>query len=88
MARLHTRATVFSSSGGVTCESFPSVCGFGILYEMSQPKSYTGIVGGSIIRRRKLSIAWAACRTCGMLQDRLEAARLFLGHISIYRKTQ
>ena len=44
---------------------------------MSQHKSYTGSVGGSIIRRRKLSIA---CAACGMLQYRLEAARDFLGY--------
>ena len=61
-----------------------------ILSEMSHPKSYTEIVGGSIYRRR-LSRAWDVCRTCGrpILQDRLEATtpHFFLG-MSIYRKRQ
>ena len=66
------------SSGGVTYEPFPPERGFGILSEISHPKSYTEVVGGSICRRR-LSTAWAACNPCGMLQDRLEAATFFLG---------
>ena len=35
---------VFSSSGGVTYEPFPPERGFGILSEMSHPKSYTEVV--------------------------------------------
>ena len=70
----------------MTCDLFPLVHGFGILSEMSQPISYTGIVGGSI-RRWKLSTSCAACRTCGILLDRLEAARLFLGHIHLQEET-
>ena len=44
--------TVFSSSGGVTYEPFPPERGFGILSEMSHPKSYTEVVEGSTCRRR------------------------------------
>ena len=44
--------TVLSSSGGVTYEPFPPEREFGILSEMSHPKSYTEIVEGSICRRR------------------------------------
>ena len=81
-------ATVFSSSGGVTCEPFPPLRGFGILSEMSHPKSYTEIVGGSICRRR-LSRAWAAW-VCGMLIARSVGGRyatFFLGHIHLQEET-
>ena len=47
MALLHTHATVFRSSGGVTSQLFPPVCEFGILSDVSHPKPYTVIVGGS-----------------------------------------
>ena len=68
-------ATVFSSSGGVNWEPFPPVRGFGILSEMSHPKSYTEIVGGSIGRPRLCTACAAAGHVVGpMLQDRLEAA--------------
>ena len=46
--------TVFSSSGVVTYEPFPPEPerGFGILSEMSHPKSYTEVVEGATCRRR------------------------------------
>ena len=44
--------TVFSSSDGVIYEPFPPERGFGILSEMSHPKSYTEVIEGSTCRRR------------------------------------
>ena len=51
MAWLHTHATVFCSSGEVTCQPFPPVRGFGILSGVSHHKSYTVIVGGSMSKK-------------------------------------
>ena len=45
----HTlHATVFCSSGEVTCQPFPPIRGFGIRSGVSHHKSYTVIVGGAM----------------------------------------
>ena len=92
MACLHTHATGISSSGGVACQPFHPIRGFGILSGVSHPKSYTVIVGGSMSSKAFHSMGciqvclnmtyWYVARSV-----RLEAARLFLGHIHVQVET-
>ena len=70
----------------MTCEPIPHVRGFGrppIPSDVSYPKSYTAIGGGSMLSEafHSMGCVRVLMGCSGMLQDRLEAARLFLGHI-------
>ena len=62
----HTYAMVFCSSGKVTCQPFPPVRGFGILSGVSYHKSYTVIVGGSMLPNASIGRKyWYVARSVG-----------------------
>ena len=78
---MHTYATVFCSSGDVTCQPFPPVRGFDILSGVSHHKSYTVIVGGSMSPKASIGRKyWYVARSVGGRQ-------IFRGHIHLQEET-
>ena len=80
---MHTYATVFCSSGEVTCQPFPPIRGFGIRSGMSHHKSYTVIVGGSMsLKAVHVRICLLVCCKIGWRQLHFSWAYPFTGRYS------
>ncbi len=73
----------------MTCEPIPPGRGFVIPSHVPHTKSHTVTVGGSQSSNGfpHHGLGADVLGRAGMLQDRLEAARLFLGHIHLQEKT-